>query len=126
MNANERKPTGLDELLPQEITAAAVRTPAGNEWVIPLPEVKQAIGLASANLIAVLGVESFRILEDGLGCQSYTGYAFDFQGDWPAYVRQNNEAALRFIEESQLGKGYGYILTTTSEDEFKSLEAKTP
>ena len=54
--------------------------------------------------------------------EGYTGYGFDFQGDWPTYVRQNNQAALRFIEENQLGKGYGYILTTASEEESKNLD----
>jgi hypothetical protein len=122
MNANKRKSSDLDELLPSMITDAAVR--AGDEWIIPLPEVNQAIHLATKHLIAVLGVESFRILENGFGVEGYTGYAVDFQGDWATYVRQNNEAALRFIEENQLGEGYGYILTTASEDEFKAVDAK--
>ncbi len=94
------------------------------QWVIPLTEVNQAIHLATKHLIAVLGVESFRILENGLGTEGYTGYTLDFQGDWRTYVRQNNEAALRFIEEHQLGEGYGYILTTASENEFKAVDAE--
>ena len=111
----------FDRILPSAITDVAVRS--GNEWVIPLPEVKQAINLATEHLIAVLGVESFRFLENGLlGVESYTGYAFDLPGDWATYVRQNNDASLRFIEENQLGKGYGYILSTCSEGEFKNLE----
>ena len=119
MNANERKSSDLDKLLPSVITDAAVR--AGGEWIIPLPEVNQAINLASTHLIAVLGVESFRILKNGFGGEGCTGYAVDFQGDWPTYVRQNNEAALRYIEENPLGEGYGYILTTASEDEFNTV-----
>jgi hypothetical protein len=122
MNANKRKSSDLDNLLPSVITDAAVR--AGDEWVIPLTEVNQAIHLATKHLIAVLGVESFRILENGFGTEGYTGYTLDFQGDWPTYVRQNNEAALRFIEENQLGEGYGYILTTASENEFKAVDAE--
>ena len=88
---------------------------------MPLPEAKQAIDLANGHLVAVLGVESFRMLEDGLGVEGYSGYAFDFQADWPTFVAENNAAALRFIDENPLGNGYGYILTTTSEHEFTHL-----
>ena len=45
---------------------------------------KEAIKLASEHLIAVLGVEVFHIEENGLRVETYTGYAFDFRGDWPA------------------------------------------
>jgi len=109
-------------ILPVTITDKAVRS--GHEWVIPFLQVKRAINVASEHLIAVLGVESFRILENGLGVEGYTGYAFESQRDWPSFVRQNNDAALRFIDENQLGEGFGYILTTSSKDEFKSLEKK--
>lgn len=112
----------LDRILPSEITDAAVLDPAGTEWVIPLPQVKQAIHLASEHLVAVLGVESFRILTNELGVIGYSGYAFDVQGDWLAFVRLNNEAALRFVEKNPLEKGYGYVLTTASEREFKELK----
>jgi hypothetical protein len=110
----------LDKVLPITITGAAVRS--GNELVIPLPEVMHAIHVASEHLIAVLGVESFRILENGFGCEDYTDYAFEVGGDWPAYVRSNYEAARRFIDETQLREGYGYILTSSSENEFKELQ----
>lgn len=109
----------FDRILPASITKASVRNV--NEWVIPLPEVKQAIRLATEHLIAVLGVESFRILANGLGVVGYTGYEFEFIGNWPGYVRQNNGAALRYIEENQLGQGYGYILTVSSENEFRTM-----
>ena len=97
----------------------AVRS--GQEWVIPFHEVKQAIELAGERLIAVLGVELLRILENGLGVEGYTVYALDFQGDWPTFVAENNAVALRFIEDNPRGQGYGYILTTTSETEFRHL-----
>lgn len=101
-------PGDFNQILPTTVTDAAVRS--GNEWVVPLP-----------HLIAVLGVESFRILDNGLGVEGYTGYAFDFQGNWPAFVAENNTAALRFIGENPPGHGYGYILTTSSQDEFENL-----
>lgn len=113
-------PDAFDTILPSAITAAALRN--GNEWVLPLPQVKEAMKLASEHLIAVLGVEVFHIEENGLRVENYTGYAFDFLGDWPAYVQQNNHAAFRFIEKNELGNGYGYILTTSSEEEFKNLD----
>jgi hypothetical protein len=110
----------FDRTLPPAIIDAAIRS--GNEWLLPLAEAKQAIILASEHLIAILGVELFRILNNGLlrteGC---TGYDFDFQEDWSTYVHQNNDAALQFIEQNQFGQGYGYILTTCSEEELKNL-----
>jgi hypothetical protein len=72
----------FDTILPSAITTAALRN--GNEWVLPLPQVKEAIKLASEHLIAILGVEVFHIEENGLRTENYTGYAFDFLGDWPA------------------------------------------
>lgn len=110
----------FDAILPSTLTATALRN--GNEWVIRLPQVKEAIALASEHLIAVLGVEAFHIEENGLRVETYSGYAFDFQGDWPTYVQQNNHAALQFIEKNELGTGYGYILTTSSEEEFRNLD----
>jgi hypothetical protein len=110
----------FNNILPPEITAKATRS--GNEWVLPMAEANQAIRLASAHAIAILGVELFRIQTDGLGVENYSGYGFEYQGDWPAYVRFNNEAALHFIAAHPAEPGHGYILTTTSEDEFKALK----
>jgi hypothetical protein len=72
-------------------------------------------------MIAVLGVEVFRILGDGLGVQTYSGYNFKFEGHWQEYVRLNNAAALDFLVNNRMGEGYGYILTAASEQEFKQL-----
>jgi hypothetical protein len=112
-------PPAFNAILPPEITRAAVRS--GNEWILPLPHAKAAIDLATKHLISILGVESFRITHDGFITENYTGYDFEFRGDWPSYVQQNNQAALSFINENPLGEGYGYILTTSSELEFKAL-----
>jgi hypothetical protein len=112
-------PDAFEAILPSEITDAAVRT--GNEWVLPLPQARAAIDLATKHLISILGVESLRIEHARFLVQNYTGYDCEFRGDWPSYVQQNNQAALSFIEENPLGEGYGYILTTSSEVEFKAL-----
>ena len=112
----------LDTILPLSITNAAKRS--GNEWVLPLQEAKQAIKLASDNAIAILGVESFRIEAGGFRVENYTGYGFDFVGDWSDYVNRNNTAALNFISDNPVGNGYGYILTATSRSEFDALSSK--
>jgi hypothetical protein len=112
-------PDALDTILSSAIKKAAKR--CGNEWVLPFQEAKEAIDLASANAIAILGVESFRIEEDGFRVENYTGYAFDFRGDWPDYANQNNTAALNFISDNAAGDGYGYILTAASRSEFEVI-----
>jgi hypothetical protein len=80
-----------------------------------------AVRIASQNSIAVLGIEAFRLLDNGLGVETYSGYEFQFDGDWRDFVRLNSDAALHFIENNSFGKGHGYILTTTSEGEFRDL-----
>ena len=66
----------------------------------------------------------FRILEDGLATETYSGYAFDLESDWAAFVGRNNEAAARFILDHLYETGYGYILTTSSLAEVEA-RAKT-
>jgi hypothetical protein len=111
----------FDVILPAEITGAAVRS--GNEWLIPLPQTKEAIELATKRQIAVLGVEVLRVSPDGLGVEGYSGYEFKLGGDWVEFVSWNNEAALQYVVEHEFGIGYGYILTTTSAREFEALKA---
>jgi hypothetical protein len=53
----------FEKLLPGGMTAASVR--CGNEWVIPLLHITEAINIATENKIAVLGVEVFRISPHG-------------------------------------------------------------
>jgi hypothetical protein len=89
---------------------------------MPIPHVKDAVGVATKYQIAVLGVEVFRILPDGLGTGGYSGYEFDLVEDWGRFVSLNNEAALLYIADHEFGSGYGYILTTTSASEFKALK----
>jgi hypothetical protein len=112
----------LEKVLPSTVTNAAIRS--GQELVIPFEETRCAIRVASEHLIAILGVEVFRVLHSGLGVQSYSGYDFSFAGDWPEYVRLNNEAAHDFIGKNRIDEGYRYILTATSEEEFNRLPAR--
>lgn len=70
----------------------------------------------------MLGLELFRILAAGLGVEDYSGYDFSPEGDWPDYVYRNNQAALKWLHERQRGSGYGYILTSASQNEFNRLQ----
>ena len=108
-------------ILPAEISSAAVRT--GNEWLIPLPQAKRAISLATKHRIAVLGVEIFRVSIGELITEGYSGYEFKLGDDWVEFVSSNNEAALQYVVGHEFGSGYGYILTTTSAREFETLKA---
>ena len=69
----------------------------------------------------MLGVEVLRILDNGFGTETYSGYEFKYDGSWQGFVGLNNDAALRFLDEKIFGEGYGYILTSTSENEFRRL-----
>ena len=112
----------FERILPSDLLTSAIRTPAGTELVFPYPQVEKAIHEATAHLIAVVGVEVFRILEAGLGVENYSGYGFDdLQLDWTDYVERNNQAASRFVAENVHGSGYAYVLTTSSRDEAKTF-----
>ena len=108
----------FEKILPGDLLKHAVRS--GTELLIPLDEAKRAVHIAAENLIAVLGVEVFR-LGDGLGVENYSGSEFKFDGSWEGFVNLNNDAALLFINDNSFGSGYGYILTATSETEFSHL-----
>jgi hypothetical protein len=90
---------------------------------MPLPQAKEAIGLATKHRIAALGVEIFRVSIGGLITEGYSGYEFKLGDDWVKFVSSNNEAALRYVVGHEFGSGYGYILTTTSAREFEALKA---
>jgi hypothetical protein len=108
----------FEKSLSDDIIRNAV--PSGEELVLKFVDANRAIGVATEHLIAVLGVESFRIVQNGLGVMAYSGYSFEPE-DWKQFVHLNNREAVRFLAENELGDGYGYILTTTSELEFYRL-----
>ena len=72
----------FDKILPREIIDAAVRN--GNEWVIPFPEVIDAIKLANGHLIAVLRVDVFEFIADRLLVDGISAYEFHLEGNWSA------------------------------------------
>lgn len=109
----------LEKALPDGIVNRAIRS--GSEFVLPLEDAREAIGIARQILVAVLGVEVFRLLDIGLATETYSGYDFRPDGTWEHFVAINNEAALRFLDENSFGRGYGYILTATSQGEFREI-----
>jgi len=110
----------LDLLIPEALKRTG--RPNGAEWVYPPSVVREVLEIAGRNRIAVLGVELFRYTESGLLTVAMSGYdyAVTYEGDWDAFVSKNRQLALEFIAENQEGAGYGYILTTASQDEFHS------
>jgi hypothetical protein len=106
----------FDRILTSEIKQSSIRS--GTEWLIPFHNLSQVIELATQHSIAVLGVEVFRVLSDGLGTEGYSGYEFKLDGNWTDFVSQNNTSAYAYVDQHQFGEGYGYILTTTSKNEF--------
>jgi hypothetical protein len=106
----------FDRILSPEIKQASALS--GAEWLIPFYKLNEVIELATQHSIAVLGIEVFRVLSDGLGTEGYSGYEFKLDGNWADFVSQNNKSATAYIVRHQFGEGHGYILTTTSENEF--------
>lgn len=111
----------LEHVLPDYLKRAAV--PCGTELVLPYLEALDAVAIATEHLIAVLGVESFEVLRDGLQVIDYSGYDRDilFAGDWRALVIAHNSQATCWIREHRLGENHGYILTSASQKEFTML-----
>jgi hypothetical protein len=108
----------FENILPADITVTCVRS--GEELVLTYNNAQRAIEMATGNLIAVLGVELFQILDHGLGVETYSGYSFELSLSSDFVERNNREASL-FLSQNKRGNGHGYILTTTSESEFKYL-----
>ena len=109
----------FDRILTREIKEASVLS--GAEWLMPFRKLTEVVELATQHLIAVLGVEVFRILPNGLGAEGYSGYEFKLDGNWADFVSRNNQSASAYVDQHQFGEGYGYMLTTTSENEFAHL-----
>lgn len=117
----------FEKILPVDLLQSVIRTLAGSELelVFPFAETRRAILVATTHQIAVLGVEVFRILPDGLGVINYSGYGFDDKSDdWTLYVTLNNDAAAQFVSENERGPGYGYILTASSRTEAATLRSQ--
>lgn len=113
--------TEFEKHLPATILEKSVKT--GPEYAIPFPEVLEAVHIATAKNIAVLGVETFSVVEEGLQCEGSSGYEFELGDDWVSFVRANNDQALKEIAEAGHHAATRFILTTTSKSEFDELES---
>jgi hypothetical protein len=109
----------LEKIVPEHIKVNALRYK--NELVFSFPDVKDIVNLASNAGIAVLGVETFQILENRLLVRDCSGYEITFAGHWNEFVKANNALAVEYIEQHRRGEDHGYILTSTSEEEFREL-----
>lgn len=96
----------------------------GNELFFRYHDVTGVIETATQHRVAILGLEFFELCNDGLRTFNYTGYEFQFTGDWGAFVIANNEQALQFVEANRGKENEGYILTSTSYKEFSNLRVK--
>jgi hypothetical protein len=105
--------------LPLEMLEKCVKT--GSEYAIPYPEVLEAVQIATSKNIAILGVETFTVVTDGLQCERFTGYNFELGEDWISFVQLNNDNALQEIAEARRDAATRFILTTSSKSEFEEL-----
>jgi hypothetical protein len=109
----------LDSIVPPSLREKA--RPCGSEFVYHYRDVLEVIRIATQNSIAILGSEFFSMDDDGLLTQAISGYELHLSDNWVAFVRENNELALSFVEQNQKEGSYGFILTSTSEEEFSNL-----
>jgi hypothetical protein len=112
----------LNRALSEDIRLRSVAI--GNELILSYEDALVAIGIATEHEIAVLGFDSGEVLDDGFQVLGYTGYDANipFREDWKAYVQAMNIEAERWLKEHRLGKNHGYILSSTSQEEFDGLQ----
>jgi hypothetical protein len=109
----------LESLFPDSVSAKCV-------WRldlcgVPYPEVLQAIEVATAEAIAILGAELFRVEDSTLLFLTGSAYEFPYDGRWGEFVKANNAAARAFVMENLREQGSIYILTSTCREEYQQL-----
>ena len=104
-----------------EVASKSAGAMSDGELTFAYPEVLDVIQLCYAKQIAVLGVELFKVREDGLyQTEKLTDYDLRMKQDpstqqeWPEYVRANNARAEEFVKENPAGDDHVYVLTTSS------------
>lgn len=115
------------ELLPGVLAAAVGRT--GNELTFAFPKVLDVIKLCSANQIAVLGPDLFKLRGEGLyQTVKLSAYHLELKEnpqrveEWPEFVKINNALAEEFVRQNPVGDDHLYILTTASWREFCEIQ----
>jgi hypothetical protein len=110
----------LDSFVPIQVKQTAEQS--GNEFLYPYPVVLEVVRIATEKNISILGVEIFHALSNGLLTEAMTSYEVPFNGDWDDFVRKNNALAADFIDQHRRGEEHGYILSATSQEEFRKLK----
>jgi hypothetical protein len=115
----------LDSLVPSDLRQSAWE--CGGEFAYPYPTVLKVVDIANKNAIAILGFEFFQILphHPRFATEALTGYELRFNGYWPGFVRDNNLLATYYIEQNIREGDYGFILTSTSESEFRQITKRS-
>jgi hypothetical protein len=111
----------LDRFLSDEIKGRSIEI--GNERILGYEDASLAIAIATERSIAVLGLDSGEVQEEGFQVLDYSGYdsGIKLTEDWKAYVAEMNAEAELWIKDHPLGRNNGYILSSASEKEFKQL-----
>ena len=114
----------IDAVIDEEIKVRSKQL--NGEWLLSFDDALKVIEDARKASIAVLGVESFQTMPDGIKVLNYSGYGHeDKRIEWEEFVGENYREAIHFVTANKLSEGYVYILTTTSKSEFESLESKS-
>jgi hypothetical protein len=117
------------EAIPSIASRAAGKTPGG-ELIFTFPEVLEVVKLCSANEIAVLGVEIFRVTASGYSASGSSDYDLQLTRkwltvrptDWRQYVSEANELAEKTVSRNPVGDEHVYVLTAASWSEFSTIQ----
>jgi hypothetical protein len=112
--------SALDSFVPIRLRRLAEQS--GNQFVYPYPIILEVVATATQKNISILGVEVFHVLPNGFLTEAISSYDVPFNGDWTDFVKKNNVLALHFIDHHRKGEGHGYILSATSQEEFRKLK----
>jgi hypothetical protein len=109
----------LESLFPDSVSAKCVwhRDLCG----VPYPEVLQAVEVATAEGIAILGAELFRVEDSALLFLTGSAYEFPYDGRWGEFVEANNAAARGFVMENLREQESIYVLTSACCEEYQHL-----
>ena|SRR5690348_9930477 len=113
------------------MAVSAAKTPSG-ELTFTFPEVLDAIRLCTANAIAVLGIEVFKIQDGEYLTTKISPYSYDkdtqdalktsLDEGWAAFVRANNFLASQFVAHYRAGDDHVYVLSAASYNEHEKVQ----
>ena len=95
----------------------------GKELCFTYTEALQVAEICTEKRIAILGVEIFQVMNSGFQAKGSSDYEVQ-QQDWSTFVERNNALAKEFLRDNATGDEHVYVFTTSSENEFRQLEAR--